>query len=93
MRGGKLSEFGSHRGGAFILQSLPPELYALHWPQVRAGPVEPLVVAVAPLPVVNQDFLIVVVDLFNAGSIPARDREHHEMGLESKRKGKDRARI
>lgn len=84
MRRGKLSEFGSHRGGAFILQSLPPELDALHWPQVRAGPVEPLVVAVAPLPVVNQDFLIVVVNLFNAGGIPASDRKHHEMGLKSK---------
>lgn len=93
MRRGKLIGFGSHRGGAFILQSLPPELDALHWTQVRAGPIEPLVVAVAPLPVVNQDFLVVVIDLFNAGGVPAGEREYHEMGLESQTEGTSRCQV
>lgn len=75
MRRGKLIGFGSHRGGAFVLQSLPPQLDPLHGPQVRAGPVEPLVVAVAPLPVVDQNLLVVVVNLLDAGSVPVGEDE------------------
>lgn len=81
MRGGKLIGFGSPRGGAFVLQSFPPQLDALHRPQVRAGPLEPLVIAVAPLPVVNQHLLIIIVNLLNASRVPAREDIRREMLL------------
>lgn len=52
-------------------QALPPQADALQRTKVRRAPVEPLVVSTAPLAVVDQNPLLVIIDLLNSGSIPA----------------------
>lgn len=53
-----------------VMQALPSQLNSLHGSQVRTGPLKPFIVAVAPLAVMNQYFLIFVVNLLYVGSIP-----------------------
>jgi len=65
----------AYRVGSVVVQALPPQLNPLHGPQVGAGPVKPLVVAVAPLAVMDEYFFAFVVDLLYVGSIPTRQRE------------------
>lgn len=59
-----------HRGHVVLLQALSPQLDSLHGPKVGAAPVKPLVIAMTPLSVMNQDLLVLVIDLLNAGGIP-----------------------
>lgn len=62
----------SYRYDAVVLQALSPQLNSLHGSQVRACPVKPLVVPVAPLAIMNQYFFCLVVNLLYVGSIPLK---------------------
>lgn len=65
----------SYRYDAVVLQALSPQLNPLHGSQVRACPVKPLVVPMAPLAIMNEHFLCFVVNLLYVGSIPARAKK------------------
>lgn len=61
-----------YRLGLRRTQALPPQADALQRPQVRRVPLEPLVVSAAPLQVVDQDPLFVIVNLLDGARVPAR---------------------
>lgn len=65
----------SYRYDAVVLRAPSSQLNPLHGSQVRAGPVKPLVVPVAPLAIMNEYFLCLVVNLLYVGSIPARAKK------------------
>lgn len=52
-------------------QALPPQADALQRPQEGGVPLKPLIVTVAPLLIVDQDALSVVVDLLDGRRVPA----------------------
>lgn len=60
----------SYRLGGRRTEAPPPQADPLQRPQVRRAPLKPLVMATAPLAVVDQDTLFVIVDLLNGGRIP-----------------------
>lgn len=66
-----------HRGGPglVVLQTLSPQVDPLQGSQVGAGPAKPLVIAVAPLTVVDQNLLVLIVNLLYVGLVAEQWRE------------------